>query len=536
MTIKNIQDVVSKHYDLAFIGSGASTSYSIISLCAQYVETALGSLSVIVIEASSEFNSGVAYGPRSGDNALILTRLAQFYPPDELLLFASWVRQTGCENEVWSDDKHDDLAKLSLTEYAMAMGSLCIRRRLVGEFIAWRVKQALASLPSDSGLSVHFVTAKASGVRALSNDFDRANLAVELKSSTDHSTSVGECRVGELVLAVGTRPRAALPIVGVIPHKLSQCILNDPYDGEGLDANHASMMRGVHSLATSPIAILVLGSNASAMESLYLLSKWSQTAEELIKIVVISTIGEFPARIPDVMDNSIVDVSEITDYAATRKITSDGLYAAALKGLKRLKIQGKSLDCYNSSIDLALLNALNIMDKEVRLEFLREKCNLLGRFKRRAEKHYHDTMTSLQQQGKLTALQGRVNSVSVKDGRIVAQVESSTGELQDIYADGLINCGASEPLSPNSSNPVIASLVDSGLAEVDISGACFKTINGGFQISKNIHVIGPLLAGNVVNGEPVWHLEHCGRIIRFSNAITKELLEAIEQAHELEEA
>jgi hypothetical protein len=35
--------------------------------------------------------------------------------------------------------------------------------------------------------------------------------------------------------------------------------------------------------------------------------------------------------------------------------------------------------------------------------------------------------------------------------------------------------------------------------------------------------MGPLLAGNLVHGAPLWHMEHCGRISTFGTAFGREL-------------
>lgn len=540
MIVKNIQDVVSNHYDLAFIGSGASTSYSIIALCEQYKNADKKPLRVLIVEASGEFCAGVAYGQRSGENALILTRLDQFYPPDELMLFAAWVREAQCELEVWACEKPgfiDNLAKLSLPEYALTLGRECIKRHFVGEFIAWRVKSAINSLPTNSGLEVHFVNATALNFPTPQNFVNDTPISVMLSAGLSNGGAVeGEFTSSKLVLAVGTRPRVPLNINGHIPVDFIPSIINDPYQGEGLDANHKRMMRSIQSRTSEVVRVLVLGSNASAMESIYLLSSWSESTGNPIDVVVVSTLGDFPAKISDVVDDSVVSVPEIHEYLAQGEVSSDGLYSAALDGLKRLKIEGKSLDCYNRSIDLAVLDALKIMKTKVRMKFLREKCNALGRYKRRAEKHYHTAVTSMVDSGTLTIQTGRVNSISVTGNKVVTEIESSDGSLLYLQCDGVINCGASESLSSQSSNPLIASLVSSGIVEVDSSGGCFKTVNGGFSVAKNFYIMGPLLAGNYVNGEPVWHLEHCGRIIKFSKALASELLESFKETRQSEEA
>ena len=37
-------------------------------------------------------------------------------------------------------------------------------------------------------------------------------------------------------------------------------------------------------------------------------------------------------------------------------------------------------------------------------------------------------------------------------------------------------------------------------------------VNDEMEASPGLFVLGPLLAGNVVKGTPIWHVEHCGRI------------------------
>jgi len=43
------------------------------------------------------------------------------------------------------------------------------------------------------------------------------------------------------------------------------------------------------------------------------------------------------------------------------------------------------------------------------------------------------------------------------------------------------------------------------------------------EAARGLFALGPLLAGNVISGMPVWHLEHCGRISVFAENLAKEL-------------
>ena len=52
-------------------------------------------------------------------------------------------------------------------------------------------------------------------------------------------------------------------------------------------------------------------------------------------------------------------------------------------------------------------------------------------------------------------------------------------------------------------------------------------VNANLEASTNLHVIGPLLAGNIFEGKAVWHLEHCGRIMWLSKVLADRLINEI---------
>lgn len=527
MLTVSLQDVACTTYDFAFVGAGASTSYSIVSLCEKFQENNLGSLKILVIESSGEFFKGVAYGRRSGRNALILTRLEQFFPQEELLKFAGWIREAQREKDIWSDSDMasiSNIQSLDFFEYAATLGKLCVKRHLIGEFINYRVKAALNNSSSDSRITVNVVHAVATGVKELEATAQKSSAVIQIESVTQPTSTV-KCLTEKVVLAVGSRPRSQLVVQGALSDSMAACVMNDPYSGRGLDSNHAKIINAIEARKKGEIKVVILGSNAAAMESIYLWSNWSKNTGKRIEILVVSTLGEFPSKISEIVDDTLVPVPEIQAYLDEGNVTSEGLYNAALEGLKRLKIQGVSLDCYNSSIDKAVLEALRVVNDDVRAEFLREKCNALGRYKRRAEKQYHDTMTEMLKDNCLKIFPGKFKFVRASNAELLVEVESIDGHRQLIRADGVVNCGSSESLDIQSSNPIIADLVESNLVEVDKGGNCFSTVDGAFRVSSCMYLIGPLLAGNTVKSEPVWHLEHCGRIIRFASALAVELLD-----------
>jgi hypothetical protein len=47
------------------------------------------------------------------------------------------------------------------------------------------------------------------------------------------------------------------------------------------------------------------------------------------------------------------------------------------------------------------------------------------------------------------------------------------------------------------------------------------------EAAPGFYVMGPLLAGNVIDGSPVWHMEHCGRISAFGSALGPRLAQVL---------
>ena len=75
--------------NITFIGSGISTSFSIISFLDLISnETHRNSkISINIIEKYSEFNLGIPYGSRSGFSPLLITSLKNFLIEPERSLF-----------------------------------------------------------------------------------------------------------------------------------------------------------------------------------------------------------------------------------------------------------------------------------------------------------------------------------------------------------------------------------------------------------------------------------------------------------------
>ena len=72
-------------------------------------------------------------------------------------------------------------------------------------------------------------------------------------------------------------------------------------------------------------------------------------------------------------------------------------------------------------------------------------------------------------------------------------------------------------------SPLLSQLYNSALCQKTKSNRGF-IVGDDFEVMKGFYINGPLLAGNVVKNMPIWHVEHCGRIISFAKQISNSLV------------
>ena len=92
MSINFNKNNISSKVDLTFIGSGISTSYTLLPLLKELNTKIKKPLSIVIIEENEELFTGLAYGNRSGYTALLITSLADFLPVgNERKEFIKWL-------------------------------------------------------------------------------------------------------------------------------------------------------------------------------------------------------------------------------------------------------------------------------------------------------------------------------------------------------------------------------------------------------------------------------------------------------------
>jgi uncharacterized NAD(P)/FAD-binding protein YdhS len=147
----------------------------------------------------------------------------------------------------------------------------------------------------------------------------------------------------------------------------------------------------------------------------------------------------------------------------------------------------------------------------------------LGRHQRRAGWEYCDVVDQLTAEDRLRLLAGAFVDVVPGDGTVSVRFRSDGGlhEL-DSPADVVINCGGPRRLLVDATASLPARLIDSGLCGPTPFGGGIA-VDASLAAAPGLYVMGPLLAGNLVSGAPVWHMEHCGRISSFGQALGADL-------------
>lgn len=504
-------------HDIVFVGSGASSSYTVIHLIEELVERRWA-CSIAIVEKADDVVAGIAYGERSGNDALILTTLRDFFMAEELERFTDWVIDNRLTDELmpaWygfqAGRNPEDRAALRVS-----IASLCVRRQLVGKYLRCRMRDALESAREAGMVSVQVIKGDVESIARQDGSMDRP---LALTYQSQGGTHTGQAT--RVVLCLGSPPKSLTT--------LGEGLMSDARVAAKPYANgYDESLERLRSKLTpeTPSVLTILGSNASAMEVLYSLERWVRDGMSNLAIRVVSTSGQLPIlRVEGVVTASERDTisEELKRLDSIDGLSgAEDLYRLGLEVLERLRAAGLSGTAHLRLLDEGIVSALKRLSPRMMNLFIDSYGNRMGRYRRQTERQYFEAASRLKQQGLLTLHAGRLEDARVDEQGITLVVVDDSGEHQTLETDLLVDCGPVEDVSEHSSNPLIANLVKTGIAHPGAGGGGFA-VTDSFIASNGVYVMGPLLSGNVVAGEPVWHMEHCGRIYRFSRLLAEKL-------------
>ncbi|MGZ3758879.1 MAG: FAD/NAD(P)-binding protein [Mucilaginibacter sp.] len=497
--------------DIAIIGSGAASTTTLIELFGKLIDgpPLEERLNITVVDKYAEFWKGIPYGSRSSVNSLTITSVADFIANGkEHDLFFSWFKLNldellisyrqagGIAAEKWIID---NIAELK----ADAWDKVYVPRYFFGIYMQEKLLGLLNKAEERGLVKVTLIEAEAIDVENGENGLYKVMLEYPDKRSN-------AITVKKLVVAVGSAPVKNYNKPGV---NGLYTYINDIYE-PSLDQN----LKAIHdTLANTPLTaernVLLIGSNASSIELVYLLNNRPDIKSVVNKLVSISRKGHMP--------NSIAEAPllaypcpHLDALKTTGGYDIHKLVAAAKKDLEQ-SIQNETVIVpYVDRIVGYTIELMQALGEEAKKIFFGTYGLQITRLIRRSGPAYKGASETLLQTGLLQLLKGDFEDISTAaNGGLLKYTDPDSGRpvVFDRPFRVVINCTGSDDLQISSSR-LINNLVNKKLCEVNLSGKGFVA-NENFEAAPNLYVIGPLLGGNMNKRIYFWHIENLARLL-----------------------
>ena len=505
-------------YDVAFVGSGLSSSYSLMQLLDELGKAPIGRpVRIAVIEKDEQFFTGIPYGGRSGATSLIITPLDEFLPSPEIETFMAWLAEN--RERVFEDirAKGGPLSRDLLDRCTQAVAN--------GDCSAFHIPRYFFGIYLAETVEARLDQATKRGL--VECDLVRADVLSIARNGDGYHLALGDGRTIEsrlAVLALGTPPNRTL-FEDDAAACTQACLIEDPY----LPNLEANLDRMVQSLTASGAEagrhVVIVGANASGLEMLYTLMNTPALRALGLSVDVLTPQGKLPDRFRQI-DAPRFDPTHLKALYGRDGLTAETILDAVKADLAEARVQSLGIADTLPRISEAVGRLVQELDPGEKKIFVRHVGIEIGRLQRRAGEEYSDVADDLLHEGRLRLVTGRFAGLADNPagGVDVAYTSPEDGgrHTLPVPADLVINCTGSAGMSRPNASPLIEQLLASGLARANESGAGFL-VNDRMEAADNLYVIGPLLAGNVVGELPIWHVEHCGRIIGFSRTLAAHL-------------
>jgi uncharacterized NAD(P)/FAD-binding protein YdhS len=507
--------------NITVIGSGAAATTTLIELLNQLIaKPANGeTLNITIVEKYPEFFKGIPYGSRSSVNALTITAAADFvYVESEKKLFNDWLIQNldewtnnyrlngGLAAEVWLEK---NLPLIANNRWDIVY----IPRHVFGIYMQNKLLSLLAIAEEKQLVKVTLIQAEAIDVK-LNGD---ALYEITLESG-DKKTSV--IKTQKLVIAIGSAP---------VKNNAEETGTNSPYVyinelyEPSLDDNLKKLN---NTLIQTPVAndrnVLIIGSNASCIELLYLLDHRPDILDNINKITVISRAGILPYYLSE---------EELDDYPCKNldelKVTGNynvhTLVAAARQDMGAAIQHTVFINHINRIIGYTI-ELLNMLDEEAKNIFFSIYGPQITKLIRRSGPAYKGSADNLIAAKKLELVKGNFLSIEKGPNGGFLNYDEPADDQHKYLASFkvIINCSGSNSLQTTSSR-LLSNLINKKIVGLTLSGEGL-VVNEKFEAAPNLYIMGPLLAGNVNKIIHFWHLENVSRLLYLAPYLGEQLI------------
>ncbi len=505
--------------DIVFIGSGISSSFTILNLLDRIEEQeVIDKVNITIIDKFHEFHTGIPYGGRSGFSVHLITSLKNFLPEPELSKFLVWLNA----NKTWLlDELRKDGGKLSLdwleTHAGQIEGNqwndLFIPRRFFGMYIYEKVNNKLEAFKAKGLIDVTCINEE-----VIDLDKKESGYKLFLKNG-------GNILSKKVVLSVGSLPVNNLWKEEGLIEEENLLFINNPYTPTLTDV--LGKIEGfLEKNSNKKVNTLIVGANASGLEMLYKLNDIEKIKSSIDKFTILSTQGLLPDAVIDIEKKKDFKPSNLLALANNDNITAEIIAEATYKDLD-----------YADKIELGAASTVDIVSKAFgsllcklspkELEkFACHYGNQIGRRQRCAGVHYSKTVDGLKNEERFEHIAGRFinidkNSLNLYELEYLDTVSGDNKKFEAPFHI-VINCVGSTNFEKENVPLLLKNLIRKGYCKPNESKIGFE-VNQSLEASEDLHVAGPLLAGNVFDGKAVWHVEHCGRIIWLSQVLSQRI-------------
>jgi uncharacterized NAD(P)/FAD-binding protein YdhS len=515
-------------YDIAIVGSGIASVMTLLELSKLLLqgERRGGELKIAVIEKEGEFWNGIPYGRRSSINSLTIQKLAEFVDEPERSAYVEWLET---HKQRWLEyvEQNGGLAAATWIKNNRALiesggwDEIYVPRFLYGIYNSEKVASALAVLKDQGRASVTLVQAEAIDIAP----GDESAYVITLTRAEGFQESLFAERV---VLAVGSPPIQAIasPSFHAPQHG---GYINDIY----CPSEEENLKRIYQVLGDIDEKrkrnILILGSNASSLETLYLINYNPEIRALVNSIVVISRSGLLPhkicEKIPAFEFKNLELLLQKSAVSALEVITA---IKADIQKAEGADVNIADLFHPMGALFGQLLRRMDISEQE---RFFCQHGMTFTKLMRRAGRDCREAADDLARQGILTMEKGVFCGLetSIMGKSFVSAVYNDAGMNAKIRHPSpfpvVVNCGGFEDLSRSSSS-LIKNLVKRDLCKINGTNRGFL-VNDQLEANRNFYVIGPLVGGNFNKKIRFWHVESAPRIQGLSKILAKSLFDSI---------
>lgn len=509
-------------FDIAFVGSGISSSFTLLHLLRNLDQNHSElSLRIGIFEKSDEFITGLPYGERSGSSVLLITDLKSFIPEPERSLYINWLtknkdallremaRSGGHKTQEW-------LKKHASALEANQWDDLFIPRRFFGIYLTEQIDYLIQKNKEANKVSVEFIHADVQGLNKSANRWTLVDDA-----NRDYTAE-------KVVLGLGSLPTRLLWGNEPIVQQDDLMVVNEIYV-QGLNNTIADIRKFLED--KEKVNVAIIGANAGAVEILYRLVD-EGLGEFCDTFYFLSTHGVLPDSYLDEEKLKSFSPVNLLGLASASHISATDIYDATQKDIDAAEKMELGARSSVGVISGAIGNLLGKLDERELAIFAARYGNEIGRRQRCAGDHYIDTILDLKQAGKFQHIAGRFTDLVKLEGNSAGYSlnykATQTGHSESITKpiSLVINCSGSMSLESEHAPKLLQTIMTKGWAQPNDSGVGFE-VNDQLQTKGGLYVVGPMLGGNVIQSKAVWHVEHCGRIVWLSGLLAKELIQEV---------